>query len=198
VPGVIVDASHPQLNSVIVDNVEGGRLATQHLIDLGHVKIGYISDYPDNPFNISPVRDRREGYLRALDEAGILCRADYYREGGLDSQEARGLALELLSLDDPPTAIFAYSDTQAIGVLEAARDLGLRVPADLSVIGYDDIEAAEFMQLTTVRQSLFDSGVTGARLLLDIMEQSTIYPREILLPTELVIRSSTAKPVRVY
>ena len=198
VPGVIVDASHPQLNSVIVDNVEGGRLATQHLIDLGHVKIGYISDYPDNPFNASPVRDRREGYLRALDQAGIPCRADYYREGSLNSQEARDLAVELLSLDDPPTAIFAYSDTQAIGVLEAARDLGLRVPADLSVIGYDDIEAAEFMQLTTVRQSLFDSGVTGARLLLDIMEQSTIYPREVLLPTELVIRSSTAEPARVY
>ena len=198
VPGVIVDAGHPCLHSVIVDNVEGGFLATQHLIDLGHVKIGYISDYPYNPFNISPVRDRREGYLRALDEAGIPYREEYYREGGLDSQEARGLALELLSLDDPPTAIFAYSDTQAIGVLEAARDLGLRVPADLSVVGYDDIESAEFMQLTTVRQSLFDSGVTGARLLLDIMEQSTIYPREVLLPTELVIRSSTAEPVRVH
>jgi DNA-binding LacI/PurR family transcriptional regulator len=197
VPGVIVDASHPRLNSVIVDNVEGGRLATQHLIDLGHVKIGYISDYPDNPFNVAPVRDRREGYLRALDGAGIPCRAEYYREGSLDSQEARGLAVELLSLDDPPAAIFAYSDAQAIGVLEAARDLGLQVPADLSVIGYDDIEAAEFMQLTTVRQSSFDSGVTGARLLLDIMEQSLSDPQEILLPTELVIRSSTAEPAKV-
>ncbi len=197
VPGVIVDAGHPQLNSIIVDNVEGGRLATRHLIDLGHVKIGYISDLPDNPFNLSPVHDRHEGYLRALDEAGIPFRADYYREGTLDSQEARILAMELLSLDDPPTAIFAYSDTQAFGVLEAARDLGLRVPADLSVVGYDDIEAAKYAQLTTVRQSLFDSGVTGARLLLEIMEQSMTYPRELMLPTELVIRSSTAEPAGV-
>ena len=197
VPGVIVDASHPQLNSVIVDNVAGGRLATQHLIDLGHTKIGFISDYPDNPFNISPVQDRHEGYLSALDQAGIPMRPDYYREGTLDSQEARCLALELLSLADPPTAIFAYSDTQAIGVLEAARELEMRVPQDLSVIGFDDIEAAEYMQLTTVRQSLFDSGVTGARLLLDTMAQIPSAPQEILLPTELVIRSSTAEPAAV-
>lgn len=197
VPSVIVDASHPQLNSVVVDNVEGARLATQHLIDLGHVKIAYISDYPDNPFNRSPVSDRREGHLRALAEAGIANRDDYYREGSLDSQEARGLALDLLSLSDRPTAIFAYSDAQAIGVLEAARDLGLQVPADLSVVGYDDIEAAGYLQLTTVRQSLFDSGVTGARLLLDIIERSPIIPEEVMLPTELVIRSSTAEPARV-
>jgi LacI family transcriptional regulator len=197
VPSVIVDASHPRLNSVIVDNVAGGRLATQHLIELGHVKIGYISDYPDNPFNHSPVHDRRKGYLCALDAAGIACREEYYRVGSLDSQEARGLAIELLSLDDPPTAIFAYSDAQAIGVLEAAHDLSIQVPGDLSVVGYDDIEAAELMQLTTVRQSLFDSGVTGARLLLDTMEQMPSDPQEILLPTELVIRSSTAEPARV-
>ena len=196
VPGVIVDASHPQLNSVIVDNVAGGRLATQHLIDLGHVKIGYISDYPDNPFNHLPVLDRYEGYLQALDQAGIRRRAEYYREGCLNSQEARSLAKELLSLDDPPSAIFAYSDTQAIGVLEAARDLGLRIPDDLSVVGYDDIEAAAYAQLTTVRQSLYNSGVTGAQLLLDVIERSSMVPEVIALPTELVIRNSTSAPAR--
>ena len=79
VPCVIVDASHPQLDSVIVDNVEGGRLATQHLIDLGHSNIAYVSDFPDNPFNLSPVNDRREGHYLALKEAGIACREDYYR-----------------------------------------------------------------------------------------------------------------------
>lgn len=196
VPGVIVDARHPQLNSVIVDNIAGGHLATQHLLDLGHVKIGYISDYPDNPFNHSPVRDRHVGYLQALKQAGIAQRAEYYRCGSLDSREARNLALELLSLDDPPTAIFAYSDTQAIGVLEAARDLGLRVPDDLSVVGFDDIEAANYVQLTTVRQSLYDSGVTGAQLLLDAIGQSLMAPQTIALPTELVIRSSTSAPAR--
>ncbi|NCF65505.1 MAG: substrate-binding domain-containing protein [Chloroflexi bacterium] len=194
IPSVIVDASHPQLNSIVVDNVQGGRTATQHLIDLGHVKIGYISDFPDNPFNLSPVHDRHLGYLQAIQEVGIPYRPTYYREGSLDSQEACYLAEELLTLPDPPTAIFAYSDMQAIGVLEAARDLGLRVPEDLSVIGYDDIEAAEYLRLTTMRQSLFDSGVKGAKLLLDVMEDLLPQPQEIILPTELVIRSSTAMP----
>jgi DNA-binding LacI/PurR family transcriptional regulator len=196
VPGVIVDARHSRLNSVVVDNVAGGRLATQHLLDLGHRKIGYISDYPDNPFNHSPVRDRHQGYVQALEEAGITPQAEYYRAGSLDSQEARCLAKEVLNLPDPPTAIFAYSDTQAVGVLEAARDLGLRVPEDLSVIGYDDIEAAEYMQLSTVRQSLFDSGVIGAQLLLEVITESSTTPREIALPIELVIRSSTSAPRR--
>lgn len=194
VPAVVVDARHPDLSSIYVDNVQGGKLATQHLINLGHRKIGYISDYPDNPFNLSPVNDRRRGYRLALKEKGIPFREEYYREVGLDSEEARHAAIELLDLPDPPTAIFAYSDTQAIGVLEAARDLDLRVPEDLSVIGYDDIEAAHYLQLTTIRQSLYDSGVKGAQLLLNFMEGSFRDPQELLLPTELIIRESTAGP----
>ena len=172
-------------------------MATQHLISLGHQKIGYISDYPNNPFNLSPVYERRQGYISAIEEAGIPYNKNYYREGGLNSQEAHQQATELLNLPDPPTAIFAYSDTQAIGVLEAARDLGLQVPADLSVIGYDDIEAAQHLQLTTVRQCLFDSGVKGAQLLLDIMDDSRHNLQELELPTELIIRESTAVPSQV-
>jgi DNA-binding LacI/PurR family transcriptional regulator len=196
VPGVIVDASHPDLTSVIVDNVAGARLATQHLVDLGHRKIAYISDYADDPFNRAPVRDRYSGYRQALREAGIPFRKEYLREGSVDSQEAGGLAKELLGLDDPPTAIFAYSDMQAIGILEAARDLGLQIPRDLSVVGYDDIEAAEYVQLTTIRQSLFDSGATGVHLLLETVAHYPVQPQEILLPTELVVRNSTAAPSR--
>ncbi len=194
IPAVIVDARHPDLSCIFVDNIQGGKRATEHLINLGHEKIGYISDYPDNPFNLSPVRDRRQGYIDALTEAGFPFKEEYYREGGLDSQEARQLAHELLNLPDPPTAIFAYSDTQAIGVLEAARDLGLQVPTNLSVIGYDDIEAAQFLQLTTVRQCLFDSGVKGAQLLLEVMNDSFHEPHEVQLPTELIQRASTAAP----
>ena len=99
-----------------------------------------------------------------------------------------------MQLPDPPTAIFAYSDTQAIGVLEAAEDLGLRVPEDLSVVGYDDIEAAEFVYLTTIRQSLYESGVRGAQLLLEHMNTSFSEPKKILLATELVVRNTTAPP----
>ncbi len=138
-----------------------------------------------------------KGIYPLLRKPAFPARDEYYREGGLNSQEARQQATELLNLPDPPTAIFAYSDTQAIGVLEAARDLGLQVPADLSVIGYDDIEAAQYLQLTTVRQCLFDSGVKGAQLLLDIMDDSRHNLQELELPTELIIRESTAVPSQV-
>jgi DNA-binding LacI/PurR family transcriptional regulator len=98
-------------------------------------------------------------------------------------------------LDDPPTAIFTFSDTQAIGILEAAQELGLRVPEELSVIGYDDIEIAEYLHLTTIRQSLFHSGVEGGQILLDAMATNTQHPQEIVLPTELVVRRTTAPPL---
>ena len=98
---------------------------------------------------------------------------------------------ELLQLPDPPTAIFAYSDTQAFGVLRAAEDLGLDVPDDLSIIGYDDIEISEYLHLTTIRQQLFTSGASGAQLLLEEMQDGVDEPKEIVLPTELIVRATT-------
>jgi DNA-binding LacI/PurR family transcriptional regulator len=95
---------------------------------------------------------------------------------------------------DRPTAILAASDTQAVGVLEAAREVGLRVPQDLSVIGYDDIELADIMGLTTIRQSLFESGQRGAELLLERLEAPHIEPVHEQVPTELIVRSTTAPP----
>jgi DNA-binding LacI/PurR family transcriptional regulator len=192
IPAVVVDAFHPALTSVMVDNVTGAMQAVRHLIDLGHRKIAFLSDFPDYAFNRSPVVDRLAGYRQALQEADIPFRSDYYTVSALTKEDARHQALQLLSLDDRPTAVFAYSDTQAIGVLEAARDLGLRVPEDLSVVGYDDIEAAEYAQLTTIRQSLFESGVLGVELLLQVIDDRDREPQEILLTTELVIRGSTA------
>jgi DNA-binding LacI/PurR family transcriptional regulator len=104
------------------------------------------------------------------------------------------MAMRLLTLPDRPTAIFASSDTLAIGVLEAAQENGLDVPHDLSVIGYDDIEIAEYLQLTTIRQSLFESGAEGVRLLLEEIDSFPQQPQQILLPTELVRRGTTAPP----
>ena len=190
IPTVLVDAYHPALNRVLVDNAAGGYQATKHLIDLGHRKIGYISDYLNDPFN-SPVRDRFTGYKRALVEAGIDFRPEYHCQGEHGRTQAQQMTHNLLALPDPPTAIFAYSDTQAIGVIEAARELGLSVPEELSVIGFDNIEAAEYLQITTIRQALFDSGVKGAKLLLALMDTMPPEPQEILLPTRLVTRHTT-------
>jgi DNA-binding LacI/PurR family transcriptional regulator len=100
----------------------------------------------------------------------------------------------MLSLSEPPTAIFAASDTQALGVLEAARKAGVRVPRDLSVVGYDDIELADIMELTTMRQLLFESGQRGVELLLRTLKDPDTEPIHERLPTELIVRGTTAPP----
>ena len=106
------------------------------------------------------------------------------------------MARDLLALPDPPTAIFAASDTQAIGVLGAARDAGLDIPQDLSIIGYDDIEIAEYFYLTTIRQPLFASGVEGVELLLETIAAPLPSPHRLVMPIELIIRNTTAPPNR--
>lgn len=193
---VLVDSRHPEFTHVVIDDVEAASTAVRHLISLGHSKIGFISDYLESAMNFLPVQDRFLGYYRTLEEAGITFRPDYHRQGEHGRSVARHLAHDLLALEDPPTAIFAYSDTQAIGVLEAARDLGLDVPEDLSVIGFDDIEIAEQWHLTTIRQPLYESGRCGCEQLFQLMKDPTVSPEEIELPTELVVRSSTGPPAR--
>lgn len=195
VPIVMVDANHPSLptlNRVIVDDIEGGEKATQHLIDLGHRRIGFISDLLETPFNFTSSKFRFKGYRQALERAGISFKAEYHRQGEHSVYEAKRLASELLTLEERPTAIFAASDTQAIGVLEAARNAGLNVPEDLSVIGYDDIEVAEYLGLTTIRQMLFESGQRGVELLLERLETPDAEPICEVQPTELVVRKTTA------
>ena len=194
VPIVLIDANHPsltQLNRVIVDDVEGGYEATRHLLELGHRKIGYISDPLQTAFNFTSSRDRYRGYRKALEEAGIAFRPEYHGQGEHGRYEAQRLAEEMLALPDPPTAIFAASDTQALGVLEAARSSGLGVPEDVSVIGYDDIEIAEYLGLTTIRQLLFESGQRGVEILLRAIEGPDLKPVTEVLPTELVPRKTT-------
>lgn len=194
VPTVLIDAHHPLLSRVVIDDVGGGQMATQHLIELGHRQIGFVGDRFENPFNFVSSRDRFEGYRQALAEADIPFRPEYHRQGEHGRQEAREMARDLLALPDPPTAIFTASDTQAIGVLEAARDAGLEVPQNLSVIGYDDIEIAEYLHLTTIRQPLFALGVEGVELVLESIANPPSTPRRVLLPIELVIRHTTAPP----
>ena len=195
VPIVLVDANHPslhQLNRVVINDIEGGRLATQHLIDLGHRRIGFISDYLEEPFNFTSSRDRFAGYREALQAARIPFRTEYHQQGEHGRHQAYCLAMEMLALPTPPTAIFAASDTQAMGVLQAARENSLRVPEDLSVVGYDDIEVAEYLGLTTIRQLLYESGQRGVELLLEILQEPSTQPICEVMPVELVARSTTA------
>jgi len=194
VPVVLIDTRAAGLGSTAVDDCLGGYVATRHLIDLGHRRIAYVSDPLDTPFNFTSSRDRLVGYRRALLEVGIPFRPTYHRWGEHGRYEARRLARELLDDAPRPTAIFAASDTQAMGVLEAARDFNLSVPRDLSVIGFDDIDVAEHLRLTTVRQLLFESGVRGVTLLLDLISGAATASVNETLETELVVRATTAPP----
>lgn len=200
VPVVLVDAYHENLYAVQIDDVASARTATQHLIDLGHCKIGYIGEnLADNPFHVRPMHDRFAGYCQALTTAGIPFTPTYHQQGKFGWRDARRMAHNLLTLDERPTAIFVYSDSMAFGVLEAAQQLGVAVPEELSVIGFDDVEIAQYFNLTTIRQPLYDTGARGAELLLELLEtpEATMPPRfptRIILPTELVIRGTTAPP----
>jgi DNA-binding LacI/PurR family transcriptional regulator len=189
-PCVLVDAPHPSLPNIAIDDVEGGAMATRHLIELGHRRIAFIGDTPSE-FRFEWSRDRTLGYERALAQAGIEIRPDAIREGTQHLNVARSIALELLRGPERPTAIFAASDTQALGVLEAAQSLGIRVPEELSVVGFDDVEAASHLGLTTVRQPLFESGRRGAELLLRALAGHPLPVRSERLPLELVVRRTT-------
>jgi DNA-binding LacI/PurR family transcriptional regulator len=129
-----------------------------------------------------------------LERAGIELRPGYLRQGTQDRHVARSIAEELLGLVEPPTAIFAASDTQALGVLEAARGLSVSVPDDLSVVGFDDIEISSYVGLTTVRQPLFRSGLRGAQLLLETLAGQPLATRSETLPLDLVLRGTTRPP----
>lgn len=196
-PLVLVDKCVAGVSCVVIDDELGGYMATSHLLRLGHRRIAYLSDPLHDPlhFDFTSSRDRHQGYRRALAEAGIQARDEYHAYGPHGRYEAHRLTGQLLTLDEPPTAIFAASDTQAMGVLEAARDYHVRVPEDLSVIGFDDIDVAEYLNLTTIRQPLFESGERGVELLLATLAGSPAEPLVERLPVSLVLRGTTG-PVK--
>jgi DNA-binding LacI/PurR family transcriptional regulator len=193
VPVVLLDVYHPRLPSVVTDDENGGRIATEHLISEGHRHIAYVGDNFDNPFGFISSHKRYLGYRRALETAEIPFRPEYCRQGEHGRYIAHQLTLELLALSSPPTAIFAASDTQALGVMEAIASRDLRVPEDISVIGYDDIEIAEYLNLTTVHQPMYRSGQQAIMLLLDLIadRQTELH---VVLPVKLVQRRTTGPP----
>jgi DNA-binding LacI/PurR family transcriptional regulator len=194
VPAVLVDARHPEVPHVVVDDVNGGYLATRHLLDLGHTRIAFLGDAYPNPFNFTSSYHRHVGYRRALDEAGIAPRPEYYMTGLHGRDVACELTHRLLSIQEPPTAIVAASDTQAMGALEAARERDTSIPETLSVIGYDDIEIAEYLNLTTIHQPLFESGWQATHLLFQII-QGNATGTLCELPIRLVDRGTAAPPL---
>lgn len=196
-PLVVIDPANPldeRVTSLGATNWAGGVQATRHLIDLGHRRIGFAG----GPEGSVPARERLHGYREALEAAGVEVDPALVRTGEFSPESGEASADVLLELEDPPTAIFAGSDSVAVGVLRSARRRGLEVPGDLSVVGFDDTYNAMWVEppLTTVRQPLRQMGRVAARTALELAAGRVPDSHHVQLATSLVVRDSTAPPRR--
>lgn len=198
IPIVSVDAVAAGVPQTLIDDVAGGRLATAHLLSLGHKRIGFIGDQEpratQQALSFTSSQARLRGYRRELAVAGIAFDTELVRLGPHGAAVSADLAGQLLRLPDPPTAIFAASDTQAMGVLSAAERCGFPVPGRLSVVGFDDIESTALLNLSTVHQPLEQSGAEGAWRLCALLRGIKVRPLRQQLPLRLVQRMSSARP----
>jgi DNA-binding LacI/PurR family transcriptional regulator len=189
-PAVLIEYPHPKLNCVEIDDVEGGYMATTYLLGKGHRRIAFLGDTDLPEYSIHPVSLRLSGFRRALKEARIKLPDTFVRLAPYTQEQTRQVAKELLNLPDPPTAIFAATDFQALGVLKAARQLDIKVPEQLAVIGFDDLDMAEYADLTTISQHLDESGRLAVELLLTQIESPSRPPRHVKLPLTLIERQT--------
>jgi LacI family transcriptional regulator len=193
-PIVAVDphAGPSPLPTVDSDNLNGARAATEHLLELGHRRIAMLTGRPD--LQSAVLRER--GYREALAAAGIAVDEDLVQLGDYDAALSARAARRLLEAQEPPTAVFAANDVSAIAVLDVAGELGRSVPADLSIVGFDNVPESGLCSpaLTTVDQHIHEMGFHAMRVLVSLITGETVERRHITLPTELVVRRSTAPP----
>jgi len=182
-----------RIPAIHIDNEAAAREATRHLLSLGHRRIGKIAGPLGNPLS----RDRVAGYRAALERAGIAYEEDLVVEGAFDVQSGHAAMSRLLDLGTPPTAVFSSSDEMAIGALKAAREHRLRVPEDLSLVGFDGIRFADFCDppLTTMVQPTVEIGAAAARMMIAMLNGQEAAPEDIVLPASLLVRQSTG-PVK--
>jgi len=195
VPLVVVDplhVPHTRIASVGSTNFSGGLAAGEHLLSLGHTRIGHTG----GPTTAACSQARVAGLRSAVEAAGLTLPEEYVRFGQFVYESGFADGGALLDLPEPPTAIFAGSDEMALGVIEAARVRGLRVPEDLSIVGFDDTQLASMASppLTTVRQPLHEMGAVAMRTALRLAAGETIESHHVELATHLVVRGSTAPP----
>lgn len=196
IPVVAVDphTGRADLPTVESDSFGGALAATRHLIDLGHRRIGFLAGRPD--LRSAGLRDA--GYRRALTDAGIPIDPSLIGVGRYELEATRESARIMLSGDARPTAVFAANDLSAIAVIDVAHQLGLRVPADLSVVGFDDVPEAtrRALPLTTIQQPMRRLGAVAAEMVFTLLSGGEIDEMNVILPTRLVVRATTAAPPR--
>jgi LacI family transcriptional regulator len=188
-PVVSVDPNinNPSGPAVIATNLRGARDAIEHLLDLGHKRIGYIGGRTD----LLSAHLRLDAYKQVLEQAGIPLDRELITSGDFKTETAMKCTHKLLSLNEPPTAIFASNDQSAIGVIVVAESLGIRIPEDLSLIGFDNIPEAAYLDLTTIDQNINEMGYVGTKMLFDLIQGKTLDKVLRKVDTKLIVRGST-------
>jgi len=190
IPLVLIDRdlSDITLDSVVADNYQGGYLVTRHLLSLGHTRIACIT----GPAGILPSGRRVAGYKTALEEAGIQFTEELVCSGDFHATSGKIATTQLLNTSNPPTAIFAFNDLMAVGAIQAAGESKYKIPSNLAVIGFDDIELASFLSptLTTIRQPKKEMGYLAIQMLVDRIENHDLPTRKVVLPVSLIVRES--------
>jgi LacI family transcriptional regulator len=196
IPIVVISSSSDQhgVPSVDVDNTKGARLAVEHLLSLGHRKIAHLMDDATN----YDTRTRRDTFIAVMAEAGIAVPPEYLSEGGRSYtfESFHDQAHALLSLPDPPTAIFTTNDSIAFRVYDTAQEMGVRIPDDLSVVGFDDSNQATWVNptLTSVSQPVYEMAAKATQLLIQLVEGNPVINETIWYEPQLTVRLSTAPP----
>jgi LacI family transcriptional regulator len=187
-PIVSIDplASNPNYPSVHATNYHGASEAMEYLIGLGHKRIGYIGGRVE----LESASRRLKGYTDALEKAGIPIDEDLIASGDYTTETGISGTRQLLALSNPPTAIFSSNDQMAMGVYQVAQELGVRIPDDLSVVGFDNITESKYMGLTTVDQFISEMGYVATQLLIRLINGETLAEQTYRMQTKLVIRNS--------
>lgn len=193
IPVSLVGMHRQNCSSVAIDDVAASRTATQHLVNQGHKKIGLMSGRPDDPFNFSVPQDRRKGFLQALSANGLEWVPSREVHGDFTMNTASRAMDDLLARPDRPTAIFCESDEMAFGAMQAARRHGLKVPDDISIVGFDGHEMSEYSDLTTIEQPVPLMGEMAAWSIMERLRKPNAEPHSLVLPTTLVVRNSTRR-----
>lgn len=179
----VINANYPSIQGT---NLQGAMDAVNYFIQLGHRRIAYIGGRPE----IESSGLRLAGYRQALAAAGLPCDEALVMPGDFSTETGYRQSLKLLAMPDPPTAIFASNDQSAIGVYQAAAELGVKIPDNLSVIGFDNISEARYLGLTTIDQSLAEMGYVAIQMLIKLINKEALVTQTYAMPTKLVVRSS--------
>jgi DNA-binding LacI/PurR family transcriptional regulator len=188
---ILIEYPQERFSTVEIDDVAGGRMAVEYLLNKGHRKIAFLGDTDLPEYAIHPVSLRLKGFRIAIEEAGLSLPEEYVRLGPCSYESAKDIAHQMLTLPTPPTAIFSATDLQAMGVLKAAAAMGRRIPQDLAILGFDNLDIAEYVGLSTINQPLDESGKIAVELLLNRITNPETALRHVNLPLTIIERETT-------